>query len=270
MLRIAIAGASGRMGKMLIEAVGNAPGHDARRRPGHRHQPGHRQRSDSPSWASRAACESPPTCSRALQDADVLIDFTRPAATLAHLAVCRRNGTRMVIGTTGFTESERAMIQDAARDTAIMMSPNMSVGVNVAMKLIDMATRALAAGCDIEIVESHHRDKVDAPSGTALKMGEVVAQAQGKRLADIEVHGRHGHTGPRKPGTVGFYRHPRRRHRRRAHGDVHRHRRAHRDHPPLHQPRQLCRRAACAPPASSPPARAASTTWTTCSACAEA
>jgi 4-hydroxy-tetrahydrodipicolinate reductase len=203
MLRIAIAGASGRMGKMLIEAVCNAPDMTL---------------AAALDIGTSPAIGSDPTAylgnssgvlvtadlQKGLQDADVLIDFTRPAATLAHLAVCRRNGTRMVIGTTGFTESERAMIQDAARDTAVMLSPNMSVGVNVALKLIDMATRALAAGCDIEVVESHHRDKVDAPSGTALKIGEVIAQAQGKRLADIEVHGRHGQTGPRKPGTVGF------------------------------------------------------------------
>ena len=203
MLRIAIAGASGRMGKMLIEAVGDAPDMTLA---------GALDIGTSPAIGSdpmaflgkSSGLEVTADLQQGLQDADVLIDFTRPAATLAHLAVCRRNRTRMVIGTTGFTVSERAMIQDAARDTAIMLSPNMSVGVNVALKLIDMATRALAAGCDIEIVESHHRDKVDAPSGTALKMGEVVAQAQGKRLADIEVHGRHGHTGPRKPGTVGF------------------------------------------------------------------
>jgi 4-hydroxy-tetrahydrodipicolinate reductase len=139
-----------------------------------------------------------------LHDAEVLIDFTRPAATLAHLAACRRNGTRMVIGTTGFTGSEQAAIRDAAAEIAIMMAPNMSVGVNVAMKLIAMATRALAVDCDIEVFESHHRDKVDAPSGTALKMGEIIAQAQGKQLSDIAVYARHGHTGARPPGSVGF------------------------------------------------------------------
>jgi 4-hydroxy-tetrahydrodipicolinate reductase len=203
MLRIAIAGASGRMGKMLIEAVGNASDMTLA---------GALDIATSPAVGGDPMAFLGKSCdvrvtadlAQGLRDADVLIDFTRPAATLAHLAVCRRHGTRMVIGTTGFTEAERAMIQDAARDTAVMLAPNMSVGVNVAMKLIDMATRALAAGCDIEIIESHHRDKVDAPSGTALKMGEVVAQAQGKRLADIEVHGRHGHTGARTPGSVGF------------------------------------------------------------------
>jgi 4-hydroxy-tetrahydrodipicolinate reductase len=139
-----------------------------------------------------------------IAQADVLIDFTRPAATLAHLAACRAAGTRMVIGTTGFTGAEGGRVREAAQDIAIVQSPNMSVGVNVAMKLIDMATRALAADCDIEVIESHHRDKVDAPSGTALKMGEIIAQAQGRRLADLAVYAREGHTGARPPGSIGF------------------------------------------------------------------
>ena len=203
MLRIAIAGASGRMGKMLIEAVCNAPDMTLAAALDIGTSPA--VGSDPTAFLGKSSgLRVTADLQQGLQDADVLIDFTRPAATLAHLAVCRRHGTRMVIGTTGFTESERAMIQDAARDIAIMQAPNMSLGVNVAMKLIDMATRALAASCDIEVVESHHRDKVDAPSGTALKIGEVIAQAQGKRLADIEVHDRHGQTGPRKPGTIGF------------------------------------------------------------------
>jgi 4-hydroxy-tetrahydrodipicolinate reductase len=203
MLRIAVAGASGRMGRMLIEAVASAPdltlagALDIATSPA--------IGTDPLAFLGRSGnLRVTADLQHGLQDADVLIDFTRPAATLAHLAACRRNGTRMVIGTTGFTENERATIQEAAADIAIMLSPNMSVGVNVALKLIAMATHALAADCDIEIVESHHRDKVDAPSGTALKMGEVVAQAQGKRLADLEVHARHGHTGPRVPGTIGF------------------------------------------------------------------
>lgn len=203
MLRVAVAGASGRMGKMLIEAVSAAPDLAL---------------SGALDIASSPAIGTDPVAflgksselavtsdlQKGLHGADVLIDFTRPSATLASLAICRSNGTRMVIGTTGFTENERLAIREAAADIAIMLSPNMSVGVNVAMKLIAMATRALAADCDIEVIESHHRDKVDAPSGTALKMGEVVAETQGKRLADLAVHARHGHTGPRPPGSIGF------------------------------------------------------------------
>ncbi|MBA3478174.1 MAG: 4-hydroxy-tetrahydrodipicolinate reductase [Lautropia sp.] len=203
MLRIAIAGASGRMGRMLIEAVNSAPDLTLS---------GALDIAASPvvgtdplaAIGGQSSVRVTADLHEGLQSADVLIDFTRPAATLAHLAACGRSGTRMVIGTTGFTETERATIQAASRELAIVLSPNMSIGVNVAMKLIAQATAALADTCDIEIVESHHRDKVDAPSGTAQKMGEVVAAAQGKRLADIEVHARHGHTGPRTPGTVGF------------------------------------------------------------------
>jgi len=203
MLRIAVAGAGGRMGRMLIEAVSDAPDMTL---------------AGALDMATSAAIGTPALRSPAgaagirvtadlhdgLKEAAVLIDFTRPAATMQHLAACRRNGTGMVIGTTGFTEIEHATIREASAEIPIVLSPNMSVGVNVALKLIDMAARALAGDCDIEIVESHHRDKVDAPSGTALKMGETVAGAQGRTLADLAVHARRGHTGPRIPGTIGF------------------------------------------------------------------
>jgi 4-hydroxy-tetrahydrodipicolinate reductase len=139
-----------------------------------------------------------------IADADVLIDFTRPVATLAHIAACRSAGVRMVIGTTGLGDADRDAVSQAAKAIAVVQSPNMSAGVNVAVKLVDMAARALAGDCDIEVIESHHRDKVDAPSGTALKLGETVAQAQGRRLADLAVFAREGHTGPRKPGSIGF------------------------------------------------------------------
>jgi len=139
-----------------------------------------------------------------LARSQVLIDFTRPEGTLAHLAVCRELGVKAVIGTTGFSEAQKAEIAEHARHLAIMMAPNMSVGVNVVFKLLDMAARALAEGYDIEIVEAHHRHKVDAPSGTALKMGEVVATALGRNLKDCAVYGREGITGERDPSTIGF------------------------------------------------------------------
>ena len=123
---------------------------------------------------------------------------------MAHLAACRRHGVALVIGTTGFSDAQKAEIQAAAQDIAIVMAPNMSVGVNVTFKLLEMAAKALATGYDIEIVEAHHRHKVDAPSGTALKMGEVIAEAQGTRLADRAVYERYGHTGERDPSTIGF------------------------------------------------------------------
>jgi 4-hydroxy-tetrahydrodipicolinate reductase len=139
-----------------------------------------------------------------LAHSQVLIDFTRPEGTLAHLQVCRELGVAMVIGTTGFTEAQKAEIADASQHIAIMMAPNMSVGVNVTLKLLEMAAKALATGYDIEIVEAHHRHKVDAPSGTALKMGEVIAEALGRDLNDCAVYAREGVTGERDPSSIGF------------------------------------------------------------------
>jgi 4-hydroxy-tetrahydrodipicolinate reductase len=139
-----------------------------------------------------------------LAKADVLIDFTRPEGTLAHLDACRRGGIKAVIGTTGFDESQKARIAEHAQHTAIVMAPNMGVGVNVMLKLLDMAARALGEGYDIEVIEAHHRHKVDAPSGTALKMGEVLAGALGRDLKDCAVYAREGVTGERDPSTIGF------------------------------------------------------------------
>jgi len=180
-LRVAVAGASGRMGQMLIEAVRAAPG------------------------LRLAGTLDIGVDNRAgLTDAQVLIDFTRPEGTLAHLALCQELGVKAVIGTTGFDTAQKAAIAEHARHTAIVMAPNMSVGVNVVFKLLDMAARALAEGYDIEIVEAHHRHKVDAPSGTALKMGEVLAAARGRALKDCAVYAREGITGERVPGSIGF------------------------------------------------------------------
>jgi len=139
-----------------------------------------------------------------LKDAQVLIDFTRPEGTLTHLAMCRELGVNAVVGTTGFTPEQKAEVGAFARDMAIVMAPNMSVGVNVTLKLLEMAAKALSTGYDIEIIEAHHRHKVDAPSGTALKMGEVVAQALGRNLSDCAVYAREGVTGERDPSSIGF------------------------------------------------------------------
>ena len=123
---------------------------------------------------------------------------------MAHLEVCRRLGLQMVIGTTGFSPAQLAEIEAASRDIGIVMAPNMSVGVNVMLKLLEMAAKALSSGYDIEITEAHHKHKVDAPSGTALKMGEVIAQAQGRDLKDCAVYERYGHTGARVANSIGF------------------------------------------------------------------
>ncbi len=139
-----------------------------------------------------------------LAGARVLIDFTRPEGTLAHLAVCRQLGVAAVVGTTGLSPAQKAEVAAIAESIAIVMSPNMSVGVNVVFKLLDVAARALDKGYDIEIIEAHHRHKVDAPSGTALQMGEVVAAALGRDLAQCAVYAREGVTGERDPSTIGF------------------------------------------------------------------
>jgi 4-hydroxy-tetrahydrodipicolinate reductase len=202
-LRIAIAGASGRMGRMLVEAVLEAPDCTLA---GALESPGSAQLGqDAGAFLGRAtgvATTADPAA--ALAAADVLIDFTRPAATLEHLAACAARGVAAVVGTTGFTEAQKDEVRALSRGTAIVLAPNMSVGVNVVMRLLEQAAKALAEGYDIEIVEAHHRHKVDAPSGTALKMGEVVAGALGRTLADCAVYAREGVTGPRDPSSIGF------------------------------------------------------------------
>jgi 4-hydroxy-tetrahydrodipicolinate reductase len=202
-LRIAVAGASGRMGRMLIEAVSAA---DDCVLAGALDRAGTPALGlDATAWLGRTSGVAITDDLRAgLADAQVLIDFTRPEGTLAHLAVCRDLGVKAVIGTTGFSDAQKAEIADHAKHIAIMMSPNMSVGVNVAFKLLDLAARALNEGYDIEVIEAHHRHKVDAPSGTALAMGEVVAKALGRNLKDCAVYGREGVTGERDPSTIGF------------------------------------------------------------------
>jgi 4-hydroxy-tetrahydrodipicolinate reductase len=140
----------------------------------------------------------------ALSQADCLIDFTRPEGTLAHLQACLKHGTRCVIGTTGFNDEGKQAIQQAAQKIAIVFAPNMSVGVNATLRLLDMAARLLNSGYDVEVFEAHHRNKVDAPSGTALAMGQTVANAWGKKLDDVADWARHGETGARETGHIGF------------------------------------------------------------------
>jgi len=201
--RIAVAGASGRMGQMLIEAIRAA--NDCV-------LAGALDVASSPSLGTDpmaflgqpSGLEITADLGLGLKNAQTLIDFTRPEGTLAHLRVCRELGVNLVIGTTGFTDAQKAEIAAAAQDIAIVMAPNMSVGVNVTLKLLEMAAKALSTGYDIEIIEAHHRYKVDAPSGTALKMGEVIADALGRDLKDCAVYAREGVTGERDPSSIGF------------------------------------------------------------------
>jgi 4-hydroxy-tetrahydrodipicolinate reductase len=139
-----------------------------------------------------------------LDEFDVLIDFTTPDATMHNLALCRDAGCRCVIGTTGLSPTQREAVSEAAIDIALVYAPNMSVGVNLCLKLLETAAKVMGDDVDIEIVEAHHRHKVDAPSGTALRMGEVIADALGRNLEEVAVYGRQGHTGPRERRTIGF------------------------------------------------------------------
>jgi 4-hydroxy-tetrahydrodipicolinate reductase len=202
-LPIAVAGATGRMGHMLIEAI---LGTDDCRLAGALDiaaSPALGQ--DAAAWLGKASGVAVASDLRVgLKDSKFLIDFTRPEGTMAHLQVCRELGVKAVIGTTGFSEAQKAEIAEISKDIAIVMAPNMSVGVNVTLKLLQMAAQALATGYDIEIIEAHHRHKVDAPSGTALKMGEVIAEAIGRDLKECAVYERYGHTGERDPSTIGF------------------------------------------------------------------
>ena len=199
--RIAVAGSSGRMGRMLIEAIAAAPDcalAAALDRPGSAllGQDAGAGLGLQTGIAIRADLD--------LAGADCLIDFTRPDGTLSHLDACVQQGVGMVIGTTGFDSAGLDRIRAAARQIPIVLAPNMSIGVNVVLKLLQQAGQALATDYDIEIIEAHHRHKVDAPSGTALKMGEVVAAAAGRSLERDAVWSRYGHTGERDPGSIGF------------------------------------------------------------------
>jgi 4-hydroxy-tetrahydrodipicolinate reductase len=202
-IKVGVVGASGRMGQMLIQALslsehcvlagaldleGSAlMGFDAGQLLGL--STGVKVTSD---------------LAQGLKDVQVLIDFTRPRGTLEHVSFCQSRGIQMVIGTTGFSDEEKQAIEDASKHIAIVMAPNMSVGVNVTLKLLDLAAKALSEGYDIEVIEAHHRHKVDAPSGTALKMGEVLAHALGRDLKTHGVFAREGHTGERDPLSIGF------------------------------------------------------------------
>lgn len=201
--QICIAGASGRMGRMLIEAVNAA---DDCQLSGALDLPACPAIGQDPVafLGQRSGIAITADLALGLHHADVLIDFTRPEGTLAHLSVCRTLGVNLVIGTTGFSDAQKAEIAAAAQDIGIVMAPNMSVGVNVTLKLLEMAARALSTGYDIEVIEAHHRHKVDAPSGTALKMGEVIASALGRDLKDCAVYAREGVTGERDPSSIGF------------------------------------------------------------------
>lgn len=204
MTRVAINGAAGRMGRNLLAACIDDPALElaaAFERDGHE-----RLGSDAATLIGREPVQVPLSADIDPQRFEVVIDFTRPEGTLALIETCRGAGVALVIGTTGFSAEQRALIGAAAREMPIVLAPNMGVGVNLVFGLVDTAARALGDGdeYDIEVIEAHHRHKVDAPSGTALRLGEVAAEALGRDLDDCGVFSRHGHTGERVPGSIGF------------------------------------------------------------------
>ncbi|MGH1357709.1 MAG: 4-hydroxy-tetrahydrodipicolinate reductase [Burkholderiaceae bacterium] len=202
-MKVAITGASGRMGRTLIEAI---LGSDKVK------LVGALDVAESPMIGTDAGLTLgaqtdvliSSDLTGALAQADCLIDFTRPEGTLAHLQACVEHGVAIVIGTTGFDDDGKKLIAEAAEKIPVVFAPNMSVGVNVTFKLLDMAARILNQGYDVEVIEAHHRHKVDAPSGTALGMGEIIASAQGKDLKTDGVFAREGFTGERADGSIGF------------------------------------------------------------------
>ncbi len=204
MTRIAVVGAAGRMGRTLIQAIDATEGVELTVATEH---------PDSSLIGTDAGELAGIGQNGVLLTAhlsgltdlfDVLIDFTGPDATMAHLDICVSNRKKMVIGTTGLSDERKQLLQEASKKIAIVFAPNMSVGVNLCLKLLETAARVMGEESDIEIIEAHHRHKVDAPSGTALRMGEVVADALGRNLNEVAVYGREGHTGARDAKTIGF------------------------------------------------------------------
>lgn len=204
MIRIAVAGASGRMGACLIraaDAAHNAVLAVAVSRPGSLVVG---KDAGELAGLGTTGVKVVDDLTAVVDKFDLLIDFTRPETSMAMIELCRSAGKKIVIGTTGFNETQKAEITKAAKDVAIVLAPNMSVGVNLSLKLLEMTARIMGQYTDIEIIEAHHRHKVDAPSGTALRMGEVIAETLGRELKDCAVYGREGHTGERDRQIIGF------------------------------------------------------------------
>ncbi|UTM56770.1 4-hydroxy-tetrahydrodipicolinate reductase [Photobacterium sp. CCB-ST2H9] len=204
MVRIAVAGAAGRMGRQLLKAT--AQSEHARVGAATERPQSSLIGVDAGELAGIGKLDVVVVddLEKAINDFDVLIDFTAPVATLANLALCQRHHKKIVIGTTGFSEAEKAQIDAAASQISVVMAPNYSVGVNLTFKLLEKAAKIMGDYCDIEIIEAHHRHKVDAPSGTALGMGEAIAGAMGNKLSDVAVYAREGITGERSRHEIGF------------------------------------------------------------------
>lgn len=204
MMRVAISGASGRMGLTLIQAVSQSPALTLTVAIDRADSPITGKDTGELIGAEATGVKVTDSLAAVANNFDVLIDFTRPDASMGYIEICQQAGKKLVLGTTGFSDVQKAQIVEAAKATAIMMAPNMSVGVNLSLKLLEMAAKVMGDYTDIEIIEAHHRHKVDAPSGTALRMGEVIAKTLSRDLKDCAVYGREGITGERDRKTIGF------------------------------------------------------------------
>lgn len=202
--RIAVVGAAGRMGKILIEAC--AENDQTELSAATEHPESSLIGADAGELAGvgKNQITVVDSLDATKGDFDVLIDFTRPEPTMQHLQWCVANQKKIVIGTTGFSDEQKAAIAKAGEKIGVVFAPNMSVGVNLTLKLLEMTAQVLGDSVDIEVIEAHHRHKVDAPSGTALRMGEVIADTLGRDLSECAVYGREGHTGERDRKTIGF------------------------------------------------------------------
>lgn len=204
MTRIAVTGAAGRMGRTLLEAISQTEGLKVSAAIERENNPFIGKDAGELAGLGTLNVLISDQLEKVINDFDVLIDFTAPEATIANARVCAQHGKKMVVGTTGLSDEQKKQLAEAAGKTAIMFAPNMSVGVNLSLKLLEMAARVLGDDVDIEIIEAHHRHKVDAPSGTALRMGEVIAKTLGRDLKECAVYGRQGQEGPRDRKTIGF------------------------------------------------------------------
>jgi 4-hydroxy-tetrahydrodipicolinate reductase len=204
MMRVGITGASGRMGLTLINAVSQSSAVSLGFALDRKDSPIIGKDAGELIGSSAKGIKISDNLLAVTDDFDVLIDFTRPDVSMDYVEFCRKTGKKLVIGTTGFSDLQKAKIAEAAKDMAIVMAPNMSVGVNLSLKLLEMAAKVMGDYTDIEIIEAHHRHKVDAPSGTALRMGEVIAKTLNRDLKDCAIYGREGITGERNRKTIGF------------------------------------------------------------------
>lgn len=203
-MRIAVVGASGRMGLCLIKAAALAKNAELAVAVSRPESLAIGRDAGELAGISVVGVKVGDDLASVVDQFDVLIDFTRPDASMAFIEICRQAGKKLVIGTTGYSDAQKARITEAAKDVAIVMAPNMSIGVNLSLKLLALAAKVMGDYTDIEVIEAHHRHKVDAPSGTALRMGEVVANALGRDLKDCAIYGREGNTGERDRKTIGF------------------------------------------------------------------